>query len=201
MKLNGNNMQIQNQTYTQPTFRGSVHWSLDRLVSVNVSKECNASIKYHLGRGEKPSKNVIKMMNRFGDMLINDLGEFMQKLHKNTVLKVVKGSERNYIAFRNPVTQKHFFLSKDKSGVLTVSDTPRGSIGSFSKEDSPFAILENVLDFHDEVLKMEPKKIDEYILSSAEKITFPKEASIIQKIKGYIHKNRIQKYKADIRNI
>jgi len=191
-------MQIQ-QTNTNPVFRGYVGAQLKRLINVNVTKECTASVKYHLKRKEKPSMHVIWMMNNFGKGMLNGLGRYMNKLHSKTYLTVIKGSDSNYIALKNPITRKNFFIVKNNSGELSISQTPKDSIGKFSEKTLPFGILEQVLEFMDSLVTMNPKKIDKAILAAVDKPaseeTFP---NMIAKLKSKIRTSRIEKYRQEI---
>ena len=192
-------MQIQQINNNKPAFTGYVGGSLKRVIEVNATKELTNDILYRLNGKEKPNTGMSWLMNRFTKGIINGLGTYMLKLEKKTCLVAVKGSENNYIALKNPITRRLFYIVKDKSGELSLSEIPKNSIGKFHKNDAPFSILEKVVDFLNHINKMDPDMINKTILNEVTKQEMPNPKNLFQKLRMHVLKRRISQYREDIK--
>ncbi len=190
-------MQIQ-KSNNSPVFTGYTGKSIKRLINVNATKECTAGAKFMRQCKEKPARFMDWMMSRFKKGIIYGLDGYMHKLEKKTYLRLVKGTENNYIALKNPITKKNFFIVQDKSGEITLSETPKHSIGRFSEDAPPFSILESIIEYMNYLSKMDPKKIDSFILESATNQEVPPAKNIFQKIKRTIMERKIFQYEMNI---
>ena len=170
-------------------------------VNISILKDCAQSLKGSIKRRQMPRINPLKMMFRYGEDILNGLEEYFQKLHSRTTLELISGVNERYLGFKNPISKKNFFLVKDKTGKWSISESPKDSLGRFSKDATPEQIHQNIFAFLEDLREIDPEIINNGILSSALKQEFPDTKTYISRVKAHKAMKKIEEYSKEIKHI